>query len=59
MERPWRFYTEWFKVPVRIYAKTSKDYGNPFSIGEHAIGMQEEPCSFQIVPTGMIIDILM
>ena len=47
------------KSQLEFLPKTSKDYGNLFCIGENAIGMQEEPCSFQIVPTGMIIVILM
>ena len=46
------------KSQLEFLPKTSKDYGNLFCIGENAIGMQEEPCSFQIVPTGNIIDIL-
>eukprot|EP00090_Calanus_glacialis_P029736 TRINITY_DN4776_c0_g2_i1.p1 TRINITY_DN4776_c0_g2~~TRINITY_DN4776_c0_g2_i1.p1 ORF type:complete len:861 (-),score=112.71 TRINITY_DN4776_c0_g2_i1:337-2919(-) len=40
------------KSQLEFLPKTSKDYGNLFCIGENAIGMQEEPCSFQIVPTG-------
>ena len=44
------------KSQLEFLPKTSKDYGNLFCIGENAIGVQEEPCSFQIVPTGIIID---
>jgi hypothetical protein len=40
------------KSELEFLPKTSKDYGNLFCIGENAIGRQEEPCVFQIVPTG-------
>ena len=29
-----------------------QDYGTLYCRGENAIGRQEEPCAFQIVPTG-------
>ena len=51
-------YLKRLKSQLEFLPKTSKDYGNLFCIGENTIGMQEEPCSFQIVPTGRIIDIL-
>jgi len=40
------------KSQIEFLPKTSKDYGNLYCIAENAIGVQEEPCSFQIVPTG-------
>lgn len=40
------------KSQIEFLPKTSKDYGNLYCIGENAIGTQEEPCSYQIVPTG-------
>ena len=43
------------KSQIEFLPKTSKDYGNLYCIAENAIGVQEEPCSFQIVPTGRVI----
>ena len=40
------------KSQIEFLPKTSKDYGNLYCIAENAIGVQSEPCSFQIVPTG-------
>jgi len=40
------------KSQIEFLPKTSKDYGNLYCIAENTIGVQEEPCSFQIVPTG-------
>ena len=40
------------KSQIEFLPKTSKDYGNLFCLAENAIGVQEQPCSFQIVPTG-------
>ena len=40
------------KSQIEFLPKTSKDYGNLYCIAENAIGVQEDPCSFQIVPTG-------
>jgi hypothetical protein len=42
------------KSQLEFLPKTSKDYGTLFCLGENAIGRQEEPCVFQIVPTGNI-----
>ena len=43
------------KSQIEFLPKTSKDYGNLYCIAENAIGVQEDPCSFQIVPTGRVI----
>ena len=31
---------------------TAQDYGTLYCVGENTIGKQQEPCAFQIVPTG-------
>ena len=40
------------KSQIEFLPRTSKDYGNLYCIAENAIGVQSQPCSFQIVPTG-------
>ena len=40
------------KSQIEFLPRTSKDYGNLYCIAENAIGIQSQPCSFQIVPTG-------
>lgn len=47
-----RFDQEGLKSQFHFMPKSSKDYGNLYCIGENAIGTQEEPCIFNIVPTG-------
>ena len=50
-----RFDQEGLKSQFHFMPKSSKDYGNLYCIGENAIGTQEEPCIFNIVPTGKSI----
>ena len=47
-----RFTSEGLISSLDFAPSSNKDYGTLYCQGENVIGMQEEPCAFQIVPTG-------
>ena len=47
-----RFTTSGLVSTLNFAPTTNQDYGTLFCLGENAVGHQEEPCAFKIVPTG-------
>ena len=49
-----RFTTSGLVSTLNFAPTTNQDYGTLFCLGENAVGHQEEPCAFKIVPTGKL-----
>ena len=47
-----RFSTNGLVSTLNFAPTTNQDYGTLFCLGENAVGHQDEPCAFKIVPTG-------
>ena len=47
-----RFTTNNLVSTLNFAPTTNQDYGTLFCLGENAVGHQDEPCAFKIVPTG-------
>ena len=47
-----RFTTNGLVSTLNFAPTTNQDYGTLFCLGENAVGHQDEPCAFKIVPTG-------
>lgn len=47
-----RYVTEGLVSTLNFTPTNNQDYGTLYCLGENAVGHQDEPCAFQIVPTG-------
>ena len=48
-----RFSTNGLVSTLNFAPTTNQDYGTLYCLGENAVGHQDEPCAFKIVPTGI------